>query len=70
MLLRRLLAIAVLASTSLALLPTRVATADGNCQFILGFQALHNLDPTDIGDSLTTRLSQPTVMPSSIQPRA
>ena len=47
--------IAVVAALAIASTPTGALAQGAGCQFILGFKALHNLDPQDVGACVDDR---------------
>ncbi len=53
---KRLLVAVALITT---MFPTTVAAQSAGCQYILGFQALHALDPADTGDCVNNQAFQP-----------
>lgn len=54
----RSLMVVLLGLSAIVIAPSAVsAQAAPGCQFILGFQVLHDLDPTDIGDCLDNQAS-------------
>ncbi|GEM_PF-5578113 len=56
---RLLLGLLVLASWLAGATPRQVQAQAISCQFLLGFQALHNLDPDDAGDCLDNEAHDP-----------